>query len=79
MREVWRKNCDSLDPKQQGQLCQLLLEFQGTFAMSEEAVGSTHLVQHDIDTGNAQPIKCRPRRLPLALQQAWGQAVWNML
>jgi hypothetical protein len=42
-------------------------------------MGRTHLVQHDIDTGNARPIKCCPRRLPLARQQACGRALWNML
>ena len=58
--------------QQQGQLWQLLLEFQGSFPMSEEEVGRTHLVQHDT-------IKCRPHRLPLACQQACEQSVWNML
>ncbi|KAJ8390794.1 hypothetical protein AAFF_G00099260 [Aldrovandia affinis] len=35
VREVWRKNCDGLDPQQQGQLWQLLLDFRDSFAMSE--------------------------------------------
>ena len=36
-------------------------------------------MQHDVDTGDARPIKCRPRRLPLARQQACDEAVANML
>ncbi|XP_034081332.1 uncharacterized protein LOC117552165 [Gymnodraco acuticeps] len=64
--EVWRKNCGGLNPEQQEQLGQLLLEFQGSFAMKEEEVGRTHLVEHEIDTGDSRPIRCRPRRLPLA-------------
>ncbi|KAJ8358108.1 hypothetical protein AAFF_G00032830 [Aldrovandia affinis] len=78
VREVWRKNCDGLDPQQQGQLWQLLRDFQDSFAMSEGEVGRTELVQHDIDTGDAPPIKCRPRRLPLARQEACDKAVWSM-
>ncbi|KAJ8383354.1 hypothetical protein AAFF_G00221440 [Aldrovandia affinis] len=78
VREVWRKNCDGLDPQQQGQLWQLLLDFQDSFTMSEGEVGRTELVQHDIDTGDAPPIKCRPRRLPLARQEACDKAVWSM-
>ncbi|KAJ8409554.1 hypothetical protein AAFF_G00229550 [Aldrovandia affinis] len=78
VREVWRKNCDGLDPQQQGQLWQLLLDFRDSFAMSEGEVGRTELVQHDIDTGDAPPIKCRPRRLPLARQEACDKAVWSM-
>lgn len=79
VREIWKKNCDHLDSEQQEQLWQLLLEFQGSFAMSEEEVGRTPLVQHEIDTGDARPIKCRPRRLPLARQQVCDSAVENML
>ncbi|KAJ8362265.1 hypothetical protein AAFF_G00386650 [Aldrovandia affinis] len=78
VREVWRKNCDGLDPQQQGQLWQLLRDFQDSFAMSEGEVGRTELVQHDIDTGDAPAIKCRPRRLPLARQEACDKAVWSM-
>uniref|UniRef100_A0A8C8DY55 ribonuclease H n=1 Tax=Oryzias sinensis TaxID=183150 RepID=A0A8C8DY55_9TELE len=47
--------------------------------MSDEEVGRTELVQHEIDTGDARPIKCRPRRLPLARQQACDEAVTKML
>jgi len=79
VREIWNKNCSSLDTQQQEQLWQLLLEFQDCFAMSDGEVGRTHLVQHEIDTGEAQPIKCRPRRLPLARQQACDEAVDAML
>ena len=77
--EGWRKNCGGLNPEHQEQLWQLLLEFQGSFAMSEEEVGRTHLVEHEIDTGDSRPIKCRPRRLPLSRQQACDEAVQSML
>lgn len=46
----------------------MLLEFQDIFALTEEEVGLTDFVQHNIDTGDARPIKTRPRRLPLAHQ-----------
>ena len=73
------KNREGLDDQQQEQLWQLLLEFQDSFAMKEDEVGQTHLVQHEIDTGDARPIKCRPRRLPLARQEACDQAVEGLL
>ena len=57
----------------------MLLEFQDNFAMKEDEVGHTHLGLHKIDTGDAWPIKCRPRRLPLACQEACDQAVKDML
>ena len=54
---------------------QLLFEFRDSFALSEEEVGETHLVQHEIDTGDARPIKMHPRRVPLARQGAADKAV----
>lgn len=58
---------------QQGQLWQLFMEFQDCFACDDRELGQTHLVQHDIDTGDAVPICQRdampicqqPKRLPL--------------
>lgn len=39
VNEIWRTNCDGLDPKQQKQLWQFLLEFRDRFALIEEEVG----------------------------------------
>jgi len=78
---VWvicQGNCDGIDPQQQEQLWQLLPEFTHSFALSESDVGQTHLVQHQIDTGDARPIRMHPRRLPLACQEAADQALWEM-
>lgn len=50
-----------------------------TAATCDKEVGRTHLVQHVIDTGGVQPIKCRPWRLPLAYQQACDEAVEKLL
>lgn len=79
MREVWRRSCHNLAPAQQEALWQVLLECQDIFALTEEEVGLTDLVQHDIDTGDARPIKTRPRRLPLAHQAAADSAIEEML
>ena len=78
MREIWGRNCVGLDPEQQERLWQLLFEFKDSFALSEEEVGQTHLVQHEIDTGDARPIKMHPRRIPLARQEAADKAVLEM-
>ena len=79
IRKIWMENCDGLDSRQQELLWVLLLEFKDSFALNEDEVGRTQLVEHEIDTGDAYPIKCRPRRLPLARQEACDKAVWNML
>lgn len=57
-----------LDAHQQMSLWQLLWEFNDIFALSEDEVGLTHLVQHHIDIGEARPIKVRPHHLPMVQQ-----------
>lgn len=55
------------------------MEFKDIFALTEEEVGLTHLVQHKFDTGDARPIKTHPRRLPLAHQAAADSVINEML
>lgn len=55
VRELLKCSCHNLDPRQQ--LWWVLCEFKVIFALIEEEVGLTHLMQHKIDTGAAQPIK----------------------
>lgn len=79
IRDIWGRNCAGLDDQQQMSLWQLLWEFNYIFALSDDEVGLTHLVEHHIDTGEARPIKVRPRRLPLVKQEAADQEVRAML
>ncbi|KAJ3584248.1 hypothetical protein NHX12_014744, partial [Muraenolepis orangiensis] len=74
LKAIWTKNSGHLTASQQEQLWELLREFKDSFALGEEEVVITHLAQHEIDTENAQPIKCWPRRLPLTRQEACDQA-----
>ncbi|KAJ8006485.1 hypothetical protein DPEC_G00107740 [Dallia pectoralis] len=60
VKDICRKNSEGLSSEQREQLEQLLVEFKDSFAWDEEGVGCTHLVQHEIDTGDARPIKTRP-------------------
>ena len=41
----------------------LLRELRDVFAMNDNKLRQTHLVQHEIDTGNTLPIKLAPHRL----------------
>ncbi|RXN31957.1 Retrovirus-related Pol poly from transposon [Labeo rohita] len=63
MREIMQRNSGDLDMQQQEQLWELLVEFQDCFACNEEDLGQTSLVQHNIDTGDATPIRQQPRRM----------------
>ena len=44
----------------------LLHDFQCVFSKDENDLGYTHLVEHEIDTGDTKPVKVPPRRMPLA-------------
>ena len=78
MRGVWQNNCDGLTPNEHSLLLQLLLEFKDCFSLSENDVGRTDLIEHNIETGEAQPIRMRPRRLPLARQMAADKTLQEM-
>jgi len=49
---------------------QLLLDHEATFAKSSDDLGFCPLLQNDIDTGDAKPIRQPPRRPPLASGRA---------
>ncbi len=70
LRDIWSKHCDGVSEQQKVRLWELMEDFKDIFALNENEVGLTHLVQHVVDTGDARPIRVRPRRLPLAQQQS---------
>ena len=57
---------------------EFLQKHSGMFA-SGESSGRTNIVQHRINTGDAQPIHQAPRRLPLAKQEEAEKLVRKML
>ena len=44
----------------------LLMKHQDCFSKDECDIGLTHLSEHEIKTGDSQPVKQPPRRVPLA-------------
>ena len=79
LQQVWETNSPSLDDNQKQCFLQLLLKHQEVFAKSKHDLGRTDLVQHDIDTGDHQPIKQAPRRIPLNKRAVAEQEVQLML
>ena len=60
-------------------LKQLLFDHRETFATSSADLGFCPLVQHDIDTGDARPIKQSPRRPPISARDAEDKILDEML
>lgn len=66
-----------LTAKQEAEFSELIKRFHDVFALTENDVGNTDVVQHTINTGNVKPIRTAPRRLPHCHQQeAESQLEW---
>ena len=76
--DLYRRSCEGLQADQTCKLRELLERFADIFAARDEDCTHTSLVQHDIDTGDARPIRLRPRRLPLAKRAAAEQQIKEM-
>ena len=62
---------NSIQNKNEGEkeeIRKLLYDFQDVFSKDESDLGVTHLGEHKIETGDALPVKQRPRRTPKAYE-----------
>lgn len=75
LQGILQRSVVYLDDDQKGLLWVLLKEFQDCFSCEEDELGCMSLVQHYIDIGEAEPIRQRPRRLPLGRQDAADQGL----
>lgn len=79
LKDVWERSSVNLTKEESGKLAQLLTKYQGAFAKSSADIGRTNLVQHEINTGNAAPIRQPPRRLPFGKRQIEKEEIQKML
>ena len=68
LRELYERSCADLSRGERDRVAALLNKHVSTFAMSSTDHGRTSIVQHKIETGDAIPIKQRPRRPPRAFE-----------
>ena len=65
LRPLWEGTSPDMDEETRTQLFDLLLEYEDIFATGEFDLGNFNAVKHEIDTGNAHPIKLGLRRTPV--------------
>jgi hypothetical protein len=65
LQDLLERSAKELNPSEREKLAELLTEFQDVFARSEFDFGNFTALEHEIDTGDAHPIKERMRRTPL--------------
>ena len=69
----------TLSQTQRDQLLQLLKRHRRAFAEGTRDHGRTNQVQHSIHTGDSQPIRQVPRRIPVGQREEAHKAVQDML
>ena len=60
-------------------LAELLTDYGDTFSKSDDDLGYTNITAHEIDTGDARPMKQAPRRTPMAFQGKDKDEIEKML
>ena len=65
-RAMFESSCENLMEEQAIIFGNLLIDFQNIFAKDDTDLGCSVGVEHQIDTGDAKPIKQPMRRVPLA-------------
>ena len=64
LQGLLERTSSDLDNLQESQLASTLLEFADLFPIPGSALtGHTDAVEHTIDTGDSQPVRCAPRRM----------------
>lgn len=75
LTDLYKKSSVSLDADQKRKLASLLVEYGPSFSTSSTDIGSTTLVGHEINTGNAQPFRLPLRRQGYKKEQIIKEAV----
>lgn len=75
---VFRDKLQHLPHDEQTLLCSVLAEYEWLFA-ERDYLPATDLVQHEIPTGDARPIKQKPYRIPYHLQPVVEETIRQQL
>ena len=56
----------------------MLLQFQDVFSKDELDIGQTHLMEAEIDTGDAKPVRSRPRPMARSMEEEGRKTIEQM-
>ena len=77
--DMYNDSCEHLDETQARAVRELLIEFSDIFSTSDTDIGCTNVIQHEICTKDAKPIRRHARRLPIHKQQEADKQIHDML
>ena len=76
--DLFDRSSKNLSAEQRGKLKHFLIHHQCAFSRSDDDVGRTSLVKHQIDVGESKPVRVQPRRIPMHRRDEVNQLVENM-
>ena len=80
MKSIFLKTTASrTDIDEQQEIFRFCQTFQSSFSCTENDISLTNLTEHAINTGDARPLRQRPRRVPSALAADEKQAIQTLL
>ncbi|XP_033634189.1 uncharacterized protein LOC117295600 [Asterias rubens] len=79
LEDLYSKSTAGVAQEYHGEIARLLLAYQDIFSKGSEDIGHTDRVRHHIDTGDARPIRERPRRFPTVEQEEISRQVQELL
>ena len=79
LKEMFDNSTMHLEDTQRTKVAELLIKMKRVFAVNSEDLGRTDLVEHEIDTGTARPIKQRPCHTPIAFKGEEEKEIQSML
>jgi hypothetical protein len=78
LQDLYKKSADGLNQEQTTKVESLLKDYNDVFSKGSGDIGRAKGTKHKICTGDAQPIKQAPRRLPMRKRDEAIQAVEEM-
>ena len=78
IQELYDRSSRELVDNDRKLLKNLLIDFSDIFSKDSNDIGRTNWVKHDIDTGTEAPFRQRPRRLPIAQQEALREQIHDL-
>lgn len=79
LRDLFETSTQGKSLKEKQVVASLLKRYESSFSKDEWDIGLTHLAEHSIDTGDALPIKQRPRRVPIAYADEERKAIEDLM
>lgn len=75
LQELFSRSTENKTAYEANELGKLLSKYQSAFSRNDNDLGLTNITEHSIDTGDANPIKQPPRRVPIAYAEAEREAI----